>query len=77
MSAAFPITQDLPERVEWWWYETAEEGDLALIEGAGIVLTRTEDGVLWQDGDEPLDRYTLNVALAFLRAFARIATLGS
>jgi hypothetical protein len=46
-------------------------------QGAGIVLTRTEDGVLWQDGDEPPDRYTLNVALAFLRAFARIATLES
>jgi hypothetical protein len=58
-------------------YETAEAGDIALIEGAGIVLTRTEDGVLWQDGDEPPDHYTLNVALAFLRFFARIATLGS
>ncbi len=46
MSAAFPITKDLPERLEQWWYETAEEGDIALIEGSGIVLTRTEEGVL-------------------------------
>ena len=77
MSAAFLITKDLPERVERWWYETAEEGDIALIKGSGIVLTRTEDGVLWQDSDEPPVPYTLNVALVFLRAFARIATLGS
>jgi hypothetical protein len=40
-------------------------------EGAGVVLTRTADSVLWQDGDEPPDRYTWPVALAFLRAFAR------
>jgi hypothetical protein len=40
-------------------------------------VTRTAEGILWQDGDEPPDRYTLDVALAFLRAFARIATLGS
>jgi hypothetical protein len=77
MSGAFPITKDLPERVKWWWYETAEEGDIAFIEGAGIVLTRTADGVLWQDGEEPPDHYTLNVALAFLTFLARLATWGS
>jgi len=38
MSAAFLITKDLPERVEWWWYETAEEGDIALIEGLRSVV---------------------------------------
>jgi hypothetical protein len=73
----FAITKDLPERVEQCWYETAEAGDIALIKGSGIVLTRTEDGVLWQDSDGPPVPYTLNVALVFLRVFARIATLGS
>jgi hypothetical protein len=60
MSAVFPIARDLPEHVEWWWYETAEAGGITLIEGSGIILTRTEDGVLWQDADEPPVPYTLN-----------------
>jgi hypothetical protein len=48
MSAAFPITKDRAERVEWR-YETVAEGDIGLIKGAGIVLARTQDGALWQD----------------------------
>ena len=72
-SGVFPITKDLPDRIAQW-YDMAEEGDIALIEQTGVVITRKDGYVLWDDGDKP-GPYPLSVALAFLQFFARIATL--